>query len=173
MKKIFVLIAMVFTFSACDDGDITLESFNFTNQQIQKCSDINKTFLFKINDNELLLLDITATPYTYDSAFTTFPYTKNYSIDLSTTKVLYRLYNESASNSTICSTIAPASPAVVNEWNATGGTLEVTTTQRFDTDGTTLLGYTHSMRLVNINFANSTNSFSFQEYFFGNYQTSI
>ena len=29
MKKIIVLLASVFMLQACDDGDITLESFNF------------------------------------------------------------------------------------------------------------------------------------------------
>ena len=145
MKKLLFLISIVFMYNSCDDGDITLESFNFSSQQIQKCSDDNKTFLYKINDDELLLLDITAEPYTYDATYTTFPYTKSYAIDASTTSVLYRLYNSTASSTTICSTIAPASPVVTNEWKASGGTIDVTTTQRFDTDGITLLGYTHSL----------------------------
>jgi len=37
----------------------------------------------------------------------------------------------------------------------------------------TLLGYTHSIKLVNVNFSNGSNNFSFEEYFVGNYQTTI
>ena len=73
MKKLLVLVAFVFTLNSCDDGDITLESFNFSNQQIQKCLDDTKTFLYKVNDNELLFLNISATPYTYDPNETEFP----------------------------------------------------------------------------------------------------
>jgi hypothetical protein len=171
MKKIFVLLSLAFIFNSCDDGDITLESFNFTNQQIQKCTD-DKTFLYKINNDELLLFDISAELYTYDVNQTEFPYTKSYPIS-GTTRVIYRLYNDTASNETICNTIAPATPIVTNEWIATGGTIEVTTTQRFEADGITLAGYTHSFTLKNVNFASPNNSFSFVEYFFGNYQTNL
>jgi hypothetical protein len=171
MRKLLLLLSVVFTFNSCDDGDITLESFNFSSASITKCSDADKTFLYKINDKELLLLDITAVPYTYDTTQTAFPYTKSYTIDASTTSVIYRLYSDTVAATTICSTIAPALPVVSNEWNATGGTLSVTTTQRFETDGVTLLGYTHAIKLLNVNFSNSSNSFSFEEYFVGNYQT--
>lgn len=172
MKKIIVILSLAFIFNSCDDGDITLESFNFSGQSIQKCSDSNKTFLYKINNDELLLFDISAEPYTYDINETEFPYTKSYPIS-GTTAVIYRLYNDTASNVTICSTITPATPIVTNEWTATGGTIEVTTTQRFEADGITLAGYTHSFTLKNVNFANPNNSFSFEEYFFGNYQTNL
>ncbi len=160
-------------YNSCDDGDITLESFNFSSQQIQKCSGDNKTFLYKINDDELLLLDITAEPYTYDATYTTFPYTKSYAIDNNTVSIIYRLYSSTVASATLCDNIAPASPVVTNEWNATGGTIDVTTTQNFDTDGTTLLGYTYSFKLINVNFSNGTNSFSFEEYLVGSYQTTI
>lgn len=172
MRKLLYLLSFIFIFNSCDDGDITLESFNFSSQSIQKCDD-PKTFLYKINDKELLLLDITATPYTYDSTYTTFPYTKSYAIDNSTAAVIYRLYNGTVTSATLCENIAPATPVVNNEWNATGGSIEVTTTQRFDTDGITLLGYTHSIKLTNVNFSNGSNNFSFEEYFVGNYQTTI
>lgn len=173
MKKLLLLLSIIFITNSCDDGDITLESFNFSSASISKCSDDDKTFLYKINDNELLLLDITAEPYTYDTSETVFPYTKSYAIDASTISVIYRLYNDTVATTTICSSIAPASPVVTNEWNATGGTIEITTTQRFETDGVTLAGYTYSITLKNINFSNESNSFSFEEYFFGNYQTSL
>ena len=171
MKKFLLIVSIVFMFNSCDDGDITLESFNLSSASISKCSD--KTFLYKINDNELLLLDISAVPYTYDTTETVFPYTKSYAIDNSSVSVIYRLYNVTATSLTICSIIAPATPVVTNEWDATGGTIEVTTTQRFDTDGTTLLGYTHTFYLKNVNFSNESNSFSFEEYLFGNYQTTL
>ena len=50
MKKLFVLVASVFMLQACDDGDITLESFNFDTVNIQECPDNN--LIFKINSFE-------------------------------------------------------------------------------------------------------------------------
>ncbi|EAZ94390.1 hypothetical protein FBBAL38_09762, partial [Flavobacteria bacterium BAL38] len=46
MKKLFVLVASAFMLQACDDGDITLESFNFDTVTIQECTDNN--LIFKI-----------------------------------------------------------------------------------------------------------------------------
>jgi hypothetical protein len=169
MKKIIAILVLSLVFNSCDDGDLTLESFNFSNQAIQKCSDPNKTFLYKINGEELLVLNTDATIYTLDPNETNFPYTKTYQVG-STYGIFYRIYDTTASTTTICSTIAPATPIVINEWNATGGTIEVTTSKRFATDGTTLLGYTYSIKLLNVNFANSNNSFSFEEYLLGDYQ---
>ena len=83
------------------------------------------------------------------------------------------MYNDTATSETICNTFAPATPIVTNEWVATGGIIEVTTTQRFEADGITLAGYTHSFTLKNVNFASPNNSFSFEEYFFGNYQSDL
>lgn len=155
-------------FNSCDDGDITLESFNFSGQEITKCDDPNKAFLYKINNKELLLLNIQSDLYTYDITKTEFPYTKTYAIN-TTNAVIYRLYNDVIPATFICNSIAPATPVVTNEWNATGGTISVTTTQTFDTDGITLLGYSHTIKLLNVNFANASNSFSFEEYLFGSY----
>ena len=83
------------------------------------------------------------------------------------------MYDDTLPTNFICNSIAPATPVVTNEWTATGGTIEVTTTERYDTDGTTLLGYTHTFKFVNVNFANADKSFSFEEYLFGNYQTNL
>jgi len=173
MKKLFVLLSFVFMLNSCDDGDITLESFNFSSQPILKCNDDTKPFLYKINNNELLLLNVSAEIYSVDTtAVTAFPYIHSYPIN-STTSVAYRLYSDTVPSTFICNSIAPATPVVTNEWNATGGTIEVTSIERFDTDGTTLIGYTHTIKLLNINFSNISNSFSFEEYLFGNYQTGL
>lgn len=173
MKKLLVTLVSIFIFTSCDDGDITLESFNFTNQQIQKCDDPNKTFLYKVNGKELLLFNISADLYTYDPTETEFPYTKIYPITGATPAISYRLYSDTVPATFICNSIAPATPVVTNEWIATGGTIEVTTTERYETDGVTLIGYTHTFKLLNVNFANSNNSFSFEEYLFGGYQTNL
>ena len=168
MKKLFVLVASVFLLQACDDGDITLESFNFDTVAVQNCSDNN--LVFKINDKELLLLNIPTSSFVNVETADGSPRIVTVS---STNQIIYRLYSGNVSSTTICSTLPPATPVVKKEWNATGGTIEIITDALYAVDGVTITGYTHNIKFVNVNFSNSDNSFSFTEYLFGNYETDL
>jgi hypothetical protein len=159
--------------SSCDDGDIVLQSFNFDNVAIQKCSD--KEVLFKINKDELLLLDIPSVYFPNEITPVGEPRIATIS---SINRVLYRKYSGNASNSTICSDVPPASPAVLNEWGAAnGGTIEIVTTARTVTDEitgeVTITGYNHQIKFINIQFVGAQDSFVFDEYLYGTYTTSL
>ncbi len=168
MKKLFVLVASIFLLQACDDGDIALESFNFDNVLVQNCTSNN--LVFKIKNNELLLLNIPSSSFaneeTPDGSPRVIPVN-------STNKIIYRIYSGNISLSGICSILPPANPIVSNEWNASGGTIEIISDKLFAADGITVTGYTHNIRLVNVNFSNAENSFSFTSYIFGNYKTNL
>ena len=168
MKKLFVIVAFIFLLQACDDGDLTLESFNFDSASVQNCTTNN--LVFKIKSNELLLLNIPSNSFineeTPDGSPRIVPIN-------SSNKILYRIYSDNLSATGICSILPPASPIVKKEWNATGGTIEIISDKLFATDGITVTGYTHNIRLLNVNFSNSNNSFSFTEYIFGNYRTNL
>lgn len=167
MKKIFALLLTVIMFS-CDDGDITLQSFNFESQTIQKCSDNN--LIFKIKNDELLLIDIPESSFV--NTVTPVGSPREITVN-STNKIIYRKYSGNLSSSTICSLIPPASPVVNKEWNATGGKILIETNQVFDTDGVTLIGYTHNITFENVSFSNPDNTFSFTTYVFGDYETDL
>lgn len=167
MKKIFVLLLSVLLFS-CDDGDITLQSFDFDSQSIQKCSDNN--LIFKIKNTELLLINIPESSFLNEETPDESP--RELTIN-STNKVIYRKYSGNLSSSTICSLIPPASPTVSKEWNATGGKIYVITDKILDTDQITIIGYTHNITFENISFSNSDNTFSFTSYIFGDYETNL
>lgn len=173
MKKLFGLLVCALLLSSCDDGAIVLQSFNFSSAAIQKCSD--KDVLFKINKEELLLLDIPATYFPNEVTPAGQPRMVTIS---STNKVLYRKYSGNASNSTICSDIPPASPTVLNEWTAaSGGTIQIITTAVTTTDPitnvTTTTGYNHQIKFINIQFVGNNNSFVFDEYLFGTYSKTL
>ena len=168
MKKLIVLVASVFMLQACDDGDITLESFNFDTATIQNCTDNN--LVFKINDKELLLLSIPESSFLNQETPDGSPRIINVG---TTNQIIYRLYSGDVSFTTICSTLPPASPVVEKEWNATGGTIEIITDVLYALDGITINGYTHNIKFKNVNFSNPDNSFSFTEYIFGNYETNL
>ena len=168
MKKLIVLVASIFMFQACDDGDITLESFNFDTVNIQKCS--NNNLVFKINGNELLLLNIPESSFLNEETLDGSPRIINIS---SNNQIIYRIYSGNISSTSICSTIPPANPVVENEWITIGGSIEIITDALYATDGVTITGYTHNIKFKNVNFSGSTNSFSFTEYNFGNYETDL
>lgn len=165
MKKILLLSVFVFLVS-CDDGEITLASFDFnTEEAVEKC---NSTDIFyKTTSNELLLINIAFTYFQNEVTSTPI----QVAVDNSTTTVLYRTYDATISGSNICSTIPLATPVVTKEWVATGGTIEIETNEVL-TNGT-VTGYTHTITFKNINFASSSESFSFESYLFGSYVTSL
>lgn len=167
MKKIVAFIVCVFLFS-CDDGDITLQSFDFDGQSVQNCTDNN--LIFKIKNDELLLINIPESNFV--NVITPDDTPREVTIN-SSNSVIYRKYSGNLSSPTICSSLPPATPVVTKEWIATGGTILIETDERFDTDGTTLLGYTHNITFVNVSFSNSDNTFSFTTYVFGDYETDL
>ena len=168
MKKIIVLLASVFMLQACDDGDITLESFNFDTVAVQSCPENN--LVFKIKGNELLLISIPETSFANEVTVVGTPRIINVNTN---NRIVYRLYSENLTSATICSTLPPASPIVQKEWNATGGTIEIITNAIYAANGTTITGYTHNIKFKNVNFSSTENSFSFTEYIFGNYVTPL
>jgi hypothetical protein len=168
MKKLIVLVASVFMLQACDDGDITLESFNFDEVAIQECGDNN--LIFKINNDELLLINIPEASFANEETPDGSPRIVTVN---STNQIIYRIYSGEVESNSICATIPPATPVVEQEWNATGGTIEIITDALYASDGVTITGYTHNIKFVNVNFSGSSNSFSFTEYNFGNYETDL
>jgi len=167
MKNIFISLLIIITFSSCDDGDITLESFNFEGQTIQECTD--NTLIFKTKNDELLLISLPESTFT--TAFEGAPTNgipRTVTIGESN-KIIYRKYTGTVSNLTICSTIPVSSPTVVKEWNATGGTISIETNEVYDTNNV-LDKYSHNITFLNVNFTSSDNSFSFVSYIFGDYE---
>ena len=168
MKNLFVLVASAFMLQACDDGDIKLESFNFDTVTIQECTDNN--LIFKINQEEMLLINIPETSFANVETADGSPRIVNVS---STNQIIYRIYSSTVASNSICSVIPPATPIVNQEWNATGGTIEIITDALYAADGITISGYNHNIKFVNVNFSGPSNSFSFTEYTFGNYKTNL
>ncbi|MCG2611928.1 hypothetical protein LZZ90_10460 [Flavobacterium sp. SM15] len=173
MKKFLGLLVFALLLSGCDDGDMVLESFNFGTATIQKCPD--KQLLFKTSNEELLLVNIPAS--SFPNAAT--PAGQPTIVTISgSNSVLYRKYNGAVTGGTICSVVPPSSPSVLKEWTAAqGGKIQITSTERTATDPvtnvTTVVGHNHQIKFINIQFVSSDNTFVFEEYLFGTYQTSI
>lgn len=171
MKKALGLLFLVISIVSCDDGEIILKSFDFANQPVQKCTD--KEFLFKTKNDELLLIRLSET--TFNTNFIneeTLGTPREITLGGSNS-VIYRKYSSSVNSNVICDAVPPASPYVVKEWVASGGTLLIETNAIFAIDGITVTGYTHNITFENISFVSGNESFSFTSYIFGDYVTSL
>lgn len=171
MKKFLALFITVVLNTSCDDGEITLKSFNFENQSVQKCS--TKPIVLKTNDEELLLINFT-NDSDYEAAFLgeeTGDTPRVFPIS-SSIQVIYRKYSANVNyQTTICSDLPPATPTVKKEWTASGGNIIIETNNIYDTDGVTVIEFTHNITFENINFEGSEDSFSFTSYIFGDFTT--
>lgn len=175
MRKFLLLVIVFLGFSSCDDGDIVLKSFDFEDESIQECSGVDSYFLYKIKDNEILIIELPTSVYEAnflnDEATNGTP--KVISIS-SSNQIIYRLYSEDVSSATICSELAPATPIVTKEWTASGGTIQIESIELHENanDPNEVTGYTHNITFKNTNFSNGEESFSFESYIFGDYVTS-
>ena len=170
MKKIFVSLSLLLVVSSCDDGDLTLETFNFDNENVQKCNDL----LYVTSGSEILILNIPTENFINEPTVVGSP--RIYTLT-SNNQLIYRLYDDAVSTSTICSTIPPATPKTVEEYKAqAGGQIQIITTVLpvvNPTTKATSITYTHQIKLVNVQFSNGSKTINYQDFLFGNYTSLV
>ncbi len=168
MKKILVLIASLFLFQSCDDGDLILKTFNFNNETVQKCNNL----LFVSKDKEILILNIPSSIFIDEPTIEGTP--RIYTL-ANSEELVYRLYNENVNSTAICSEIPPASPTVLEEYKALpGGQIQITTSvlpSVNETTKATTINYIHQIKLINVQFTNDENNLIYEEFLFGNYKS--
>lgn len=118
MKKVYLFFIFLSLLS-CDDGNFDRPEFNFTFIDIENCGD---AVLFKINENETLVIEINPNLPDNEDTFLThiwdneiFSVTEN-----GANKITYRTLAEKPSENYFCQNIPPTSPKVTNEWTGTG-----------------------------------------------------
>ena len=76
-----------------------------------------------------------------------------------------------------CETIPPSSPSVSDEWIATAGKIQITTTAikttNTATGQTSITGYNHNIVFKNITFAKQSGTQVYETFTFGDYNRSI
>ncbi|MGV7106780.1 hypothetical protein [Flavobacterium sp. U410] len=164
MKNILGVLLLAFFLHSCDDGDMTLQSFNFDSQSVLKCSDTN--LLYKINDSEALLLSLP------EGTLPTEETPDDEPLELSVNsshKIIYRKYSDNVTSSSFCGEIPPATPVVTNEWNANGGFIIIITDYLYDSSNE-IIGLTHNITFQNVSLEGGGETFNFETYIFGNYE---
>ncbi|HLV51419.1 MAG TPA: hypothetical protein VKY44_05630, partial [Flavobacterium sp.] len=155
------------------DGDMVFENLNFDGVQIQKCTD-NELY-FKINNNELLLVDFTR-PISATQSGSWLD--SEVELDRRTSppanadiKIYYRTYDGTVNNNVICSIIAPANPKVTSEYiSVPGGTIFYTRTMTPAVDqGVVNISYAYTINFQNITLTDGTSEIKYTSFPFGTY----
>lgn len=140
---------MVLLMFSCNDGDLQIETIDFDSEDIQFCDpipEISSTIFFKINSKNTLILElqdgILQNEDSGGEIISPVP---------GSSKITYRTFTEDVSKSYFCDDIPPASPTVLEEINAEGGSVFVTTVR--SVVDTTL--YEHTIEFSGISLINS------------------
>lgn len=173
MKKIVGLLTVSAFLTACDDGDMVFENLNFDEVQVQKCMD-NELY-FKINNNELLLVDFTRNISATQKGSWLNPEVE---LDQQTSppenagiKIYYRTYDAAVNSNTICSVIAPANPKVTSEYQSVpGGTIFYTRSMTPAVNqGMVNISYAYTINFQNITLTDGTSEIKYTSFPFGTY----
>ncbi|RDI52489.1 hypothetical protein [Flavobacterium glaciei] len=164
MKRVVSLLVFALLLNGCDDGDLIQEDISFEDVTTQNCT--KNDIIYKLKDNEALILEVVG--FTFPTE------TKSQELDISTSnRVLYRFYNGAVNSSTICETIPPASPIVVDQWTTSGGKIVINTTAIKTTNttdnSTKITGYNHNITFKNITFVKSDGTQVYETFPFGDY----
>lgn len=173
MKKIIGLFAFMFLLNGCDDGDLTIETIDFEDVTAVKCG-LND-LVYKIKENEALIIEIPEASNAFIATVTPYGEPRQFTIG-GNNKVIYRSYSGTIATENVCSTIPPSSPNVTEEWVATSGTIEITTTPILvpnttltSGNATKIKGYNHAIVFKNVTFDKPNGEQFFETYVFGSY----
>ncbi|TPD67138.1 hypothetical protein [Flavobacterium microcysteis] len=172
MKKYLGILSCLFLLSACDDGDMTFDSFDFSTAIAASCTNNADVLnsVFKLNNNEALLIKFPTNvfPFKNVEGISSLPISAD-------NKIIYRVFNGPVTNAYFCSIIPPVSPTVVDEWSTadqSSGSIEIRTTPVDNTTKREEAKYDHIIVFKGITLSNATNgTVTYTEYPFGRYQT--
>lgn len=162
MKYLVALFISFLFLTSCDDGDIIEETFNFSSATLQKCT--SSFILYKISDNEALILNTSETNFPNEEGTQLIP-------AIGSSSITYKKYGSTTNTENICGT---PTLSVLEEWNVNGGNIEIISTKIYDTTNPTeVIAYNHKITFKNITFITPTKQVVYDSYEFGNYRTEV
>ncbi|QBN18200.1 hypothetical protein [Flavobacterium nackdongense] len=171
MKRVFSLLIFALFLNGCDDGNLTLETIDFEDAPTQSCG--SNDIIYKLKEKEALLLEIPNSTFVNEPTDPSSPIVID--IDNSTNRVVYRFYDGTVSADNICNTIPPAKPYITDQWTATSGKIEITTTTVTSAGSipgsTVITGYKHRIVFKNITFLKTNGTQVYETFVFGDYVT--
>lgn len=133
---------------ACSDGDLQIEAIDFDSVAVQDCGNIKASkanVLFKINEDEALILTLPNGALRNEAGQVS-------SAVPGASKVSYRIFSGKVSKNYFCDEVPLTDPFVLEEIEAEGGQVIITTTA---TDSIT---FSHEITLSGISFVTSSNT---------------
>ena len=149
MKKFLLSILCLGWLMSCSDGDLQIEIIDFNDVSAQSCDSpvtTSTTLLFKINDDEALILDLQSG--VLDNGVVGETITTNSTFP-SQSSLTYRIFSDGITTNYFCDDIPPATPVVVEEIEAPEGMVIVETVA--NADGT---NFVHTISLSGVSFVN-------------------
>ncbi|WP_423998619.1 hypothetical protein [Maribacter sp. IgM3_T14_3] len=150
MKK-YLLIGCSILLLGCNDGDLQIETVDFDSiETVQSCDTVSastENVVFKINGDEALILTIDSgllkNEVTASSLESAVP---------GSSQISYRIFSETVTSAYFCDSPPPLTPTVLEEIEAEGGSIIVTTSTE---DSIT---FTHTIQLSGVTFLNENGS---------------
>ena len=139
MKKILFFLSLI-ALSSCDDGDIIVSSFDFSEQDVEYCSTVDNTesetvnyIFYKINSetNEAIAFRISTDEPILTELSNETPYTFNLGSS-SNSFVSYRIFNNAITSDYFCNEVPPSQPSVTEEYISAEGTVTIVTQGEYD-----------------------------------------
>jgi hypothetical protein len=136
MKKILAAILLSFGLYSCDDGDITVTSFDLENSDLTLCEINGKKVLWAVNNEDVFesmsleLKDNSLNDTLTQRILTLDVSDEPIEINLSgeDNRLVYRIYDgEITGRAYFCQGVPPGSPRVLEEYVSAGGTVLITT----------------------------------------------
>ncbi|PKD17812.1 hypothetical protein APR41_18505, partial [Salegentibacter salinarum] len=135
MKKILAALFFSFALFSCDDGDITVTSFDLENSDLTPCEIDDKKVLWAVNNEDVyesmsLELDDNRLRDTLSQTILTLDVSEDLEINLSgeDNRLVYRIYDgEITGGEYFCKGVPPGSPRVIEEYVSAGGVAKITT----------------------------------------------
>ncbi|MFH7011189.1 hypothetical protein ACHRV5_04915 [Flavobacterium sp. FlaQc-52] len=176
MRKYACLLLFALILNGCDDGDVTVETLDFSDiKQASSCPSSNNQLVYKIKSQESLLLQLDKDTFKNEPTLPGKPNT--YQIDDNKFKLYYRSYDGPVGIPNICDFIPPTTPNVINEWYAKSGRIEIATTAITSTNSTTnaitITGYSHNIVIKNITYSVSSLDITQPQVVFGDFTTTV
>lgn len=144
--KNYIIIVLLFLSFSCNDGDLQIETLDFDSVNVQNCNTatISTEVFFKINNDEALILDLQSG--LLKNEVSTEPITSTIS---GQSQLIYRIFTDNITTSYFCDDFPPATPTVLEEIEASGGIVIITTTTE---DSVT---FSHNIQLDDIILVNA------------------
>ncbi|MFD2101080.1 hypothetical protein [Flagellimonas iocasae] len=151
MGKYFFLTLFAGMLLSCSDGDLQIETIDFDSVALQFCTapqTTAKNIMFKINDDEALILELQSGVLNRGVVGET---VTTESTVPGQSQVTYRIFSDGVTKNYFCDDIPLTEPTVVDEIEAQDGTVIIETVANEDNTE-----FVHTIRLSGISFVTDT-----------------